>query len=390
MTAVPPRSHFGAREPTWLRRLAALAATWLAVSLPALVAGLGIDRPIEPSEVAHLRAALADPDGSEGGPVHVWFALFLDPGLALEAPAEAFADSIARARLGIVLALLAASWLYFLAIAQALGRGLGFVACLALACAPPLRSGGAMVRPEVLGLFFAQLALLVLIGLPLQLRLARQGVGRAMRIAVVLSAIVAGSCYALSVSAAPSQAAVFGVPVCCAALSGARATLGFSRVVRRTRFGLLPFRSFRGRFWPWVLAATTTLLASVAWVPELSPEASAGQDLLPDAGVGFVLVLGLALAGLFAWVPGLASQLNSMGRVGAPAVLFVHVLVVLTGDVFGPAGRDRIVAAPSLGLLLALGASLLLYLAGRFWMRSRTLDRLAQRVRVGDGSSGRR
>ncbi|MEO0480715.1 MAG: hypothetical protein AAF196_14645 [Planctomycetota bacterium] len=351
--AVGPRGY---GLPADVVGFAGLAAVLLVILLPVLVAGASIDRPATESERALVSSIGEQPTEGLPGPFRSFVELWLDPVDDL----SKVEGAVTRSRFGALGLLLVTSILTFASTAQALSRGFAALACLALALSPAIQVEGATLRPEALALLFAQLGCAVLVSLPAQQRASRQR----GPLGAVLTAISAGACYALCVASVPRQAVSFGVPVTCALFAVLRASRGFLRTATRTRFRVLPFRSFRRRTGPLALAAVTTLVAALGFLRG-EPPISRGAGLFPSYFALEFLGRALLFVGLLGWLPGLLRQWLRSSYFSAAHILFVHSAILAATSWSLQDGDDHSLAAPGVGMFSAYGVGVLIYLIGR-------------------------
>ncbi len=349
MTSVPPRAS---------RRLVVVAVTILAVLLPALVAGAGIERPAGTAERARAAAAAADPRGEVGGVADLFYAPFADDAAGADAP---------RARLGSLLGMLAISGLLYAAVAQARGRGQAVLCCFALAATPPVVTEGAIVRPEVPATVFATLALAILVGLPVRLSLARRSRRVGAWAVVFAMGVAVGTAEGLSVASLPALGVHLLVPAGCLLIVVVQTGIGYLQVLRRFRLLVLPSRAFALRIAPWLCAAFTSLLAGALLLRRIGspPEpTSSAVGLLTGSPWGVVPIVVLAVVGGGVWLFALGLRLGRRRRLAGETVLAVFVIALVVYHIKAGAREDALPSAPALAVLVAEGARVALLFLG--------------------------
>ncbi|MCA8943221.1 MAG: hypothetical protein KDB80_11730 [Planctomycetes bacterium] len=349
------------------RRVVVTAFTLLVVVLPALVCGVGIDAKVTPAEVARVAAAASDPDGESLGPTALFYTAIVD------APIGDPTTEIPRARLATVLGVAVLSGVLYLVLAFVGSRALGILACGFFACAPSVAD--ATLRPEVPAAVFGMLALLVLAGLPTQLRHRRR---RSLfgNVAVVLgSAICSGAALGLSIASLPGYAAYLLFPGGCAMLAVVFALVRFVGFMRRQLPALGPFWGFTRRTAPWLACAVAALACSF-WlldrVANPEPPTITGHGIWPDSP-WLAVPLGVCVAiGAVVWSVRVGLRLGRSRRVEPDTVLFVFVATVWIWRVKLPTGADALPTAPAFAIPAAIGARAMLeQLVGRLRATSR-------------------
>ena len=357
------------------RRILSAVVSLLAVLLPALAAGSGIDAAPRASEVTLLGVAADDPNGLDGGPASLFARAMLDPDAA--ADPSLLPDAVPAARLSSMLAIFACSGLLYVAVALSRGRAVAMLSCIGLALLPPVALEGSILRAELPCTVFGLLALLMLIGLPEALRARR----RRRRIHAAASLVAIGLAVAiadaLAVATMPHYGVYLLVPAGCLLLVVGGETSRFFAVLRRFRLLVLPFRAFTRRLWPWVVPPLAGILFSL-WLlrstsgPELPTRMQFG--LLPESWPLLAIVVSLAVVGLVVRGVALLTDLLRGRSVTAATVLAVHGTVLL-GQRFGmSATDDALPAAPALALWIGEGARVAL------WYGSAKLSGLPRRA----------
>ena len=156
-----------------LRKVAGVAVTLLAISLPALWAFTAIDAPAHPSESRRVEAALF-PAGSQLSEVgRLFYGAALTAADAADWPKNQ-ARIVVRARLSGMLALFVISALVYLVLAQVRGRATGVVGSLSLTFLLPVVGDSFVLRPEQAATMFGLLGVALLVGLPVYLKYGRR------------------------------------------------------------------------------------------------------------------------------------------------------------------------------------------------------------------------
>lgn len=348
------------------RRLVAGVVTLLAVMFPALTAGAGLDQPVRPSELRWIELAAKDPKAELGGPASLFVRSLLDVDAASEGD-QARRRALGEARLASMLGILACSGLLYLAVTLSRGRGVAILSCVAFGLLPPVWSEGAILRPEVPCTVFGLLGLLLLVGMPERLRTVRRGSAVVAWLSVAAIALAVATAEALAVATLPTYGVHLLVPAACLLIAVVQQSVLFLRVLRRFRFLVLPFRGFFVRTFPWLLPAffsivVTMLVMRVSRGPDTVTQAEHG--LIPASPWLALPVLAFAVVGGLVRMLQVGLRIGRRARIGAEAVLAVHVLALLLHRLRLRALDDALPAAAALAVLVAEGAGIGMLFAG--------------------------
>ncbi len=345
-----------APENVAARRIVGAVITLLVVLLPGLVCGVWLDTPVSIGEVERVELAIEDPRGEEYGPAPLYYGWMLPDELS-----ENRADDVPSARLATILGMVIISAMTYVLGAVGRSRAVGVLACLVLAALPVARD--CTLRPEVAAVVFGMLAVLVLIGVPAQLRQRRlRSIGG--NIAVVTSlAVCVGLACALAASTMRAYGVYLLVPAGCLLLAIVLALIRFVVVMKRRRVQIEAFGGFNRRTVPW-FAISFVPLACTMWMLQMVGETAdptvTEVGLLPASPWFAWPLVGLAALGAVAWILRLGLTIGRRRRVDADTVLFVFVFALLTQRMqFDPA-TDALAAAPALAIAVAVGARLAL------------------------------
>ncbi|MFO1078736.1 MAG: hypothetical protein U1E73_13515 [Planctomycetota bacterium] len=350
------------RSRQWFGRLGFASAVFACVALPVLVAGLGLGEVAAPGEVERLDAARTTASGSL-----LADALLASTSWWFGGDAAVAHGTLVGARLSQLAALFVLSALVYTAGVLARGRLLGVAACLALACLPPVSTGGHVLRAETWAAVFALLGLVLL-----QCLLWRSGQRRRVVLPLVLTCAVA---VGLAVATAPTVGTALLVPIVPFLLAAVQALLRGLRVGQRRSWFALPAHAITARLWgpglAALLAPVAALVLMVVAVDGQGPPSTAlGAPLLPVATLARGLVLLLAGFGGAAFLLGAGARFGRGGRLGPELALAAYCTTQLLHVQFGRE-RDPTPAVAALALLSAHG--LLTAVAAAAWfVRRRT------------------
>lgn len=348
----------------------------LCVLLPGLVAGVRLSAAPAPGELARVQRAVAPgptvaPDSEIGRLFH---RATLPAGTTFPADAAAQAALLARARLAQAGGMAGVGLLLYLVVVVARGRVQALLACIALACLPPVALEGHVLRPETPSVLLAGLSLLLLQCLAQAPRRA----GRHWTRAVTAGGLVGCAMLAcgLAVATLPSNAASLLVPGVVLTVAAGALFLHALRTGRARGLARVPVRALNARLLPWTAAALMTpvvvlwLLSAGVGVPvdAVAPSVSAAAAW-PAALPGRFLVFGLGALGAASGVVRAGVQLGRSGRITADLVLLVACAVTVVGAFAGVPGADRLPAAVLTAVLLADGARTLLVVLARLLRR---------------------
>lgn len=282
MTAVAPP------PPRGLRPLVALVVIALFVMLPALVAGAGIDAPVQQAE----RDRLAVPEGTARSiPAELFYRATLP-----DTPDLRVTDRVvAQARLASVLALAGIGLLLYVLLALGRARLTGLLACVVLALLPPVADEGFLLRPEPAAVLAG------LLGVVLLAAMATVGIRPGTRVRTQLPFLFAASvAFGIAAAILPAAGLFLLVPLGAFVLSVLLAGTRLRRLLRRAPLEQLPWRAWHRR-----ITAPMVLLLFVATQLARDLLRAEGVDQLGGAialavlvaeGAGLLLWLGLGLA----------------------------------------------------------------------------------------------
>jgi hypothetical protein len=346
------------------RRLASFSLTVLVIVLPALAGARGLEQPVRASERASVRLALDDERGRS--PVTLWWRIWLPAPLLAEAAdrgADAIPDPdldevVPGVRLGNLLLLFVISGACFGAVALTRGRVAAAAACITLAFLPPIAIEGHFVRPEPVGLAFAALALVVLLGLPPHLRL------RGSPVVVLGFGLTTATLIAFAIASTPFYGSYFWLPG--GSLLGAAIplTLRWGRPMARGRYlRPPPGHGFAKRLLPWLLPSLASLplafwaLGSAGAVARAMHPAPAEVSALPASIVAAsATVLLAAFGGAFLTLRVLHDMLRER-RTTRAVVFAAFVVPLLVRGVRADAGFDMLPTALALAMVCGFGVA---------------------------------
>jgi hypothetical protein len=360
VTAVAPP------PPRGLRPLVALVVIALFVMLPALVAGAGIDAPVQQAE----RDRLAVPEGTARSiPAELFYRATLP-----DTPDLRVTDRVvAQARLAPVLALAGIGLLLYVLLALGRARLTGLLACAVLALLPPVADEGFLLRPEPAAVLAG------LLGVVLLAAMATVGIRPGTRVRTQLPFLFAASvAFGIAAAILPAAGLFLLVPLGAFELSVLLAGTRLRRLLRRAPLEQLPWRAWHRRHVPWLLAVAGALLATwlfmsryiVGPVADLQPSAAA-VTMAPPAWYLRVPLLLLALLGALRLLLATGRQLSLHRRITPPMVLLLFVATQLARDLLRAEGLDQLGGAIALAVLVAEGAGLLLWLGLGLALRER-------------------
>lgn len=343
----------GARLPA--QRFVGVALALLVIALPALLCGVGIDAPVTDAEVARLRAALADPEGLSHGPAMLFYGWM--------APEQVGADlslAVHRARLAVVLGVLAISCMLYAIVALVRSRTTALLACLAFAAHPA--SQVVTLRPEVPATMFGLLATLLLAGVPAQVaqRRRRSWSGHA---AVMTGLVVAvGIAAGLAVGSLADHGVFLLVPGAVALLALVVAGAHYVAMFKRWRHTLYPFHAFTRRTAPWFCAGFAAMAGGAVLLRETETSTVSSLAVLPDPTWLAALFVLCAIGGGFAWALRVGLVLGRRLQIDPDTVLFCYVTALLIQAYARGGGVDPLAAVTGLAVVTAIGARMFLVL----------------------------
>ena len=359
---------------SWLRRITSLSITLLVVLLPALVAGIGIDRPARGEEQKRIRAVLAlSPDeGREPGSIPGrWFFRTTLPERLVELGPKSLdqeperTQAVTYARFVGLLGMLLISCALYLTLASSRGQAVALLACIALATLPAVSVEGVVLRPEIPAAGTTLLALAVI--------LAAQVLDRPLgRIAdstrhAIMAALAVGSGALVGLAAAflPQAWYVARVPAIVLFLTTASLTILVPRLLRRGREVPLLAIGRRLVFWLATMLAWPAMCVLVLLVgyeggtPGLSFSASE-VGLMPAGTVGTVLAMALAVLGAASWIRTAGRQISLGARLTSTTVLMVYVVVELVQRSTCRPGDDALLSTVALAMPIGEGAAIVM------------------------------
>lgn len=351
----------GSRRSACLRRLTGASLIVLVTLLPAMVAGIGLERPAAPGEWARLEAAATGPRPGPRSLVADGFLLATAPiPAATSGDGAAAAHWLGTARIAQVLGVLALSWLGYLAIALVGGRARALLTVAWLAVLPPVLEAGHVLRPETAACMFGLLGLLLLQCVPFVQRPAGRRKGRWL---ATLSLVgTAAGAFGAAVATVPSAGILLLLPGCASMLAAGQLALRLWRAMRQRSVAVLPLRACTARLWPWVAASMAALWATAVAMqlaveaPDQFVASATVGGLLPAAGIARYPLLAIALLGAVRLVLWTGQRLGRRGRLGADLLLLLWAAVLLLQRWLRPADDDALAAALPCALLLAEGS----------------------------------
>lgn len=381
--ARPERGDGRHRPPAAAARrsaaVAAVACSLLVLLLPTLVVAHSLGEPAAAGEYARLLRAVQPADGAV--PVDSAIArAFHAATVSMPPPAaapNAAPAALVQARRAQVLGVTAIAFLTYLAVLLGAGRLQALLACVAVALLPPVGAAGHVLRPETPATALALLSLVALQSASLvQRRVHRRPARRAV---LAAGSLLYGALTAALVAATlPSTWGSLVVPGTVLLLAAVQLAVRGVRIVRRRRVEGTPVRAINRRLLPWT--ATSLLTPALAVVLLSTDTAVRGgavaasaevSALLPAAGVGRWVALGLLGLGVVAAVARVGVRFGRRGRIGADLVLLVYCAVFLLLAVARERPADPLPLLPAAAALVAEGARALLVLGSALLPRPR-------------------
>lgn len=343
-----------------LRKLAGAIVVVLSICLPALLAFVSIDAPVDPHELERVKSALFPEQSGLSEAARMFYGSTLTDSAIAEWP-KSQVDVTVRARLSGMLALFAISALIYLILAQVRGRATGVIGSLSLATLVPIADNGHLLRPEQGATMFGLLGVGLMVGLPVILhRRRRRGV--ISMISPVCLIFVVGTVFGLAMGVHQRAWIYLALPAMALLVSVLALAFLFPRAIRGLPLAHWPLRAAARRYLPWmfaVLACSTmsllVLVQSGGEPDKSSPMPEAVSGLLPQEWWWSVPLLLFAGIGAARMGYGVSLRLQRLRRVRPDTILFLYVSAMLMQYGLHEGSHDHLPAAAAMACLLGDG-----------------------------------
>lgn len=337
----------------------------LAVLLPGLAAGAGIEGEASDAERERLRAglaAVAAPDEPATLAAHVLYAATANDQAASRL-ATAPQATVIGARFGMVWLLVAIGALLYLLMSVSRGGMTALLSCLVLSTLPPVVEDGFVLRPEPLACAFGLLATVLLAAYALVVLVRRRRPTWRRALFLVGMAALVGAAYGVAAAALSRASVLMLIPAGIVTLACVVQTWTWWRLWRRRRLSRRMLFGLARRSWAWFCLAAVGMASSslvLFWLSAHGVEVTA-----PTASAFGYLPLQwprAAVVGILMAIGGLRLLMDSGGHLSARqlhpslVLLLFCALALMQHSMYG-SGHNALLAACAAAALAGEGAA---------------------------------